>query len=276
MLLRKPSTPAPAGAIEMAISSLAADWADFDPREYLDEYYTDLGAENLALLRFFVEACRDLPRDGVLLDFGGGPTVYPLIAAATHVREIHYSDYLDANLEEVRKWLRGDEAAFDWFSFVEKTIELETEAPCSAVHVERRKSEIRKRVTRLLHCDASRTPPIDGCRAGYDVVVTNFCAESATSDRGIWRAFMHNITSLVKPGGKLILSALKGATCYSVGSKTFPAVDISEEDLAEVLTESGFPEKHLAIRSTPADRPSRLYEGVIMAVATKMSEEPRS
>jgi hypothetical protein len=250
-------------------SSPVADWSDFDPREYLDEYYRDLGPENLALLRFFVEACRSLRRNAVLLDFGGGPTIYPLIAAAAAVREIHVSDYLDANLEEVRKWLRGDADAFDWRPFVEKTIELETEAPCTLEQRARRQGELRGRITRLLHCDASRSPAISGCNGGYDVVVSNFCAESATSDRVIWQAYMHNIGSLVRPGGTLIVSALKGARGYSVGSKTFPAVDISEEDLTEVLAESGFPEKRVAMQTAAADRPSRLYGGVIMAVARK-------
>ena len=253
----------------MSTPQLTPDWADFDPRAYLDEYYSDLGAENIALLRFFVEACRELPRHGLLLDFGGGPTIYPLIAAAAAVREIHFSDYLDANLEEVRKWLRRDADAFDWRPFVEKTIELETDAPCTLVQRARREGELRGRITRLLHCDASRSPAIAECNRGYDVVVSNFCAESATSDRAIWRAYMHNIGSLLRPGGTLIMSALKGARCYSVGSKTFPAVDISEEDLAEVLVESGFPEKRVAIRTAPSDRADRLYRGVIMAVATK-------
>ncbi len=84
--------------------------------------------------------------------------------------------------------------------------------------------------------------------------------------------FMHNITSLLKPGGKLILSALKGATRYSVGPNTFPAVNIAEDDLAEVLTESGFLEKDIAIRSAPADRPTRIYRGLILAVATKQRD----
>ena len=79
--------------------------------------------------------------------------------------------------------------------------------------------------------------------------------------------------SLVRPGGSLIVSALKGATCYSVGSRTFPAVDISEDDLTEVLVESGFPEKRVSIRTILADRPARLYAGVIMAVAVKASDE---
>jgi hypothetical protein len=98
-------------------------------------------------------------------------------------------------------------------SFVEKTIELETGKPCTLAQRARREGELRGRITRLMHCDASRSPAISDCNGCYDVVVSNFCAESATSDPVIWRAYMHNISSLVRPGGTLIVSALKGARC---------------------------------------------------------------
>lgn len=260
----------------MAAPERMADWAEFDPREYLNEYYSDLGGENVALLRFFVEAYRTVTPNGLLLDFGGGPTIYPLIAAANAVREIHFSDYLDANLDEVRSWLRGDAAAFDWSPFVAKTLELEAGTRCSNAEVARREHAIRARVTQVMRCDASRLPPIRDRAKRYDVVVSNFCAESATSDPEVWRAFVRNIGSLLKPEGKFIVSALRGATRYSVGSKLFPAVHIEEEDLAEALTDSGFPAKHLEIHSTPADRSSRLYAGVMLAIATKAPGSGRS
>jgi hypothetical protein len=248
---------------------LTMDWAQFDPRAYLHEYYGDVGAENLALLRFLIEAYQDLPPGGVLLDFGGGPTIYPLISAASRVAEIHFSDYLEANLEEVRRWLAADPQAFDWTAFVREALELEFGCACSDSDVAERESEIRKRVTKLMRCDASRMPPIDGLSEQYDILVTNFCAESATADRWQWQASVGNIVSLLKPGGKLIMSALKGATRYAVGSRSFPAVDISEEDLIEQLEESGFPRKGIEVRSIPADHTAREYTGLILAIAEK-------
>jgi NNMT/PNMT/TEMT family len=245
------------------------DWAQFDPVAYLDEYYGDIGSENLALLRFLAEAYRQLPQGGVLLDFGGGPTIYPLISAVTRVDEIHFSDYLEANLEEVRRWLAADPAAFDWDEFIEKVLELETGKACTNGDVARRASEIRERVTRLIRCDASRRPAIEGPRASYDVVLTNFCAESATSDRGTWQRYMANIVSLLKPGGWLVMSALVGATRYSVGAQSFPAVDISEDDLVELLEENGCPREWIEVRRVAADRPTRDYKGLMLAVARK-------
>ncbi len=258
----------------MRASSLTTDWTQFDPAAYLNEYYADVRAENRALLRFLLEAYRDLPPGGVMLDFGGGPTVYPLISAVPYVEEIHFSDLLEANLNEVRRWLALDPKAFDWRDFVRQALEMETGSGCSEAEVARREDEIRSKVTRLMRCDASRTPPIAGPNVLYDAVVTNFCAESATSDRWQWQAFVFNIVSLLKPGGMLIMSALKGASSYSVGSKSFPAVEISERDLVEVLDEAGFPEKKIELREVPADSPARDYAGLLLAVATKGHATP--
>lgn len=253
----------------MREQAVTRDWAEFDPTAYLDEYYGDIGSENLELLRFLVESYRDVPKGGVLLDFGGGPTIYPLISAVGSVDEIHFSDYLEANLGEVRKWIAGDPRAFDWNAFIAKALEFETGRVPPPGDVADRADEIRRRVTRLMRCDASRQPPIEGRHDPYDVVLTNFCAESATSDHWQWQSFMANILSMLKPGGRLILSALKGATRYSVGSRSFPAVCIREDDLVELLEDTGFSNKSIEIRSIPADRPTRDYEGLMMAVAKK-------
>lgn len=82
---------------------------------------------------------------------------------------------------------------------------------------------------------------------------------------------MANILSLLKPGGWLVLSALVGATRYSVGSHFFPAVDISEDDLVELLEENGCLRRRIEVRRVAADRPARDYQGLMVAVAHKTS-----
>jgi nicotinamide N-methyltransferase len=258
-----------AGGTNISGLFLTRDWERFDPRAYLNEYYADLGAENCALLRFLVEAYRDIAPNSRLLDFGGGPTIYPLIAAVSKVKEIHFCDYLESNLREVQNWLCGDASAFDWRAFIGMTLELERARLCSAAEIAQREGEIRTRVTRIVRCDVRRVPPITGWQQKYDVVVSNFCAESVTDDWWQWRMFMRNITSLLKPGGKLVLAALKEATCYSVGSKIFPAVKIVESDLTSVLIDSHFEPESIVISSNPADRPTRNYQGLMFAVAVK-------
>jgi len=248
---------------------ITQNWAYFDPNAYLDEYYSDLGGENMALLRFLAETWLRLPKGGVLLDFGGGPAIYTLISAAAYVDEIHFADYLETNLDEVRRWLADEPTAFDWDEFIRAALELERGGGCSELDVDRRAREIRGCVTKLFPCDASRTPPIERPHRQYDVLSTSFCAESATSDRAQWRAYMANIVSVLKPGGWLVMSALEGATRYAVGPHAFPAVDLTPCDVAELLRELGFTSASIQVESIPADRPSRDYAGLMVASARK-------
>ena len=134
-------------------------------------------------------------------------------------------------------------------------------------------AEMRRRITHVMRCDASKARPLDEYHGEYDVVLTNFCAESATSNRWEWQQFVSNILSVLRPGGHLVMSALKGATEYAVGDRSFPAVDIDEADVVELLEESGFPRKYIEVRSVPADRPSRDYAGLIFALAKNLGQE---
>ena len=253
----------------VAPDSYTKDWMEFDPTAYLNEYYSDLGEENLAILQFYVDVFHEMDQKSTMLDFGSGPTIYSLISAVTKIREIQIVEYLEANRLELRKWLTRDNTAFNWLPFIKKTIELEQKGWCSAFDLARREAQIRHHVTAIGRCDVRQTPPFVGGRQTYDVVVSNFCAESITDSYEEWKFFLRNIASLVKVGGTFIITTLKRATNYSVGSQRFPAVSIDEADLTCALAEVGFSPASLEIRSVPADRPSRYYQGLMLATAVK-------
>ena len=111
--------------------------------------------------------------------------------------------------------------------------------------------------------------PLHGASRTYDIVTTNFCAESVTDQRRWWYVYLQRIVSLVKPGGKFLASALKGASSYSVGERVFPAVDITEPDLASALGSVGCDLDSIVIESVVADRPTRHYQGLMFASARK-------
>jgi hypothetical protein len=244
-------------------------YGNFDPLLYLNEYYADLGEENLELLRFYVDAFRNIPAKGVMLDFGSGPTVYSLISAVAKVKEIHIAEYLEANRLELRKWLQKDDGAFNWRPFVRAALEIEHDGQCSEFDILRREAQIRNHIVYIGRCDVRRCPPILGPQYAYEVVASNFCSECVTDNLEEWRFFVANIASLVKPGGILLMTALKGATSYSVGSMRFPVVHIDENDLRQAFKELGFFPHSIMTRSIPADRPGRHYEGLIFTSAIK-------
>ena len=255
--------------LPLSIPSRPRDWTAFDPSAYLNEYYADLGEENVAILQFYVDVFRAMTPKSIMLDFGSGPTIYSLISAVTKVQEIHIVEYLEANRLELRKWFQEDNTAFNWRHFIQASLQMEKNGRCSAFDIMRRTAKIRNSVTSIGRCDVRQVPPFVRGRQRYDVVASNFCAESITDSREEWRSFVANISSLVAVGGTFLITALKKASCYSVGPAFFPAVSIDEKDLGEILCEAGFSSESIVIRTVPADRPSRHYEGLMLAAAVK-------
>ncbi len=111
----------------------------FDPRAYLREYYSHLGNENRALLHFLDEAYARIFTEisaARMLEFGGGPTIYQLISAAKYAVSIDFSEYLDANLNEVQLWLRDAQGQFFWDSFIHYVLDREGVHPHESITTE--------------------------------------------------------------------------------------------------------------------------------------------
>ena len=49
-----------------------------------------------------------------VLEFGGGPCIFPLISAAPHVKEIVFAEYLEACRNEVQLWKDRSPDAHNW------------------------------------------------------------------------------------------------------------------------------------------------------------------
>lgn len=226
----------------------------FDPRHYLKTYYSRIGAENLSLLDFFSQTYQGVKSSSIMLEFGGGPTVYPLISAAVKVKAIHFADYLDKNLDEVKLWKDGAAEAFSWQKFFKKALFLEGNKKVSAKQITLRKNLVRRKITQFLHCDAFKKDPLgEKYRNYYDIINTNFVTESITDKKEVWETLIANICSMLKKNGILIMTAIKDARYYHVGRRAFPSVRITEEDIIKVLIKLGFKETNVLLSSVPAE-----------------------
>lgn len=251
----------------------------FEPRHYLKTYYSKIGSENLSLLEFFSKAYQGIKEGSVMLEFGGGPTIYPLITAASKVKTIHFADYLDKNLNEVKLWKDGSLEAFSWQKFFKKALHLEGNKKVSAKQILLRKNLVRKKITKFLYCDAFKKDPLGKkYRHYYDVINTNFVTESITDKKEVWENLIVNICSMLKEDGILIMTAIKDAGYYHVGRRAFPSVRIIEEDIIQVLTKLGFKETSFLLSSVPAEVQEEEikgytgYKGLIFLKAEKVSK----
>ncbi|MFN8459764.1 MAG: guanitoxin biosynthesis pre-guanitoxin forming N-methyltransferase GntF [Anaerolineae bacterium] len=251
--------------------NITRDYSIFNPTAYLQEYYTSFPSENLAVLRFLIQAFRTLPAHSLTLEFGSGPTLYSAIVAAGQVEEIHLSDYLAANRTEVQKWLHQHPEAFNWDETIRTVLALEGKEAAHA-QVRTRAAEIRRRVKQVLPCDATCPAPLEGASQYYDVLVTNLCLEAVATDKKHWRQCFRNVTSVLKPGGQLILTAVKGGNAYSVGQSVFAVVHLLEDDVTEALLEAGFAPESISIKGIEANHPVYPYKGLMFVLAAKSAQ----
>jgi hypothetical protein len=251
------------GLARLTYLFLHPDYASFDddwvPGEYLADYYAEVEADERETIAFFVGAMREAQPGEPVLFFGVGPTLHHVFLAAPTASEIHLADYLPENLREIERWLEREPGAHDWRPFVRYTLQCEGIADPTDDQVADREELTRARITKLLQADARHPAPVPD---RYAIVVSAYCADSATGDRETWETFMRNIAGLVRPGGVLVTSALRRCRYYLVGGKPFPGANVDERDLRAILGPNAVVETREL-----AEHAAQGYRGIVLASA---------
>jgi len=260
----------------MAISDRRDEYhSAFHPRKYLEEYgYPD--PEGCFTVKFLVKALQVMPTNLFALEFGGGPMLYTVIALAAQAQEIHFSDYVPASLQEVERWLANDPTAFDWTDYTNTVLAIEGHTPTNSM-IQQRLAQTRQKITRLISGDALANAPLGPSAPAYDLVTAHYCTDVAAATFEEWVQIMKNISTLVKPGGWLVIGITTGATSntfvYNGPAVSFDCVDLTPDDIRRGYEIAGFDIKSLYLE--PFTLPdNREYSGQINAMACKLRDEP--
>ncbi|XP_060643526.2 nicotinamide N-methyltransferase-like [Anolis sagrei] len=215
---------------------------EFNPQAYLE--YFKFGSHTLGdeSITYYLEClCQTFAsgslRGDTLIDIGSGPTIYQLMSACESFETIIASDYLDQNVQEIEKWRKNEPGAFDWSPVGIYVCELEgkrTKWP-------EKEAKLRRAIQRVLKCDVNLQNPMAPLHLPpADCVLSTECLEAACKDQASYRAALSNISSLLKPGGHLVLCGVLETTFYMVGTWKFSSLFLTEEFLKEALPASGF------------------------------------
>ena len=248
------------------MKSITYDFSKFSPIDYLNEYYTQIYNGNDHLLQylhnFFQTFNGSIDR---YLEIGGGPTVCQLISASSKAKSIVFAEYLEANRREVIRWINKEGNAFSWDVFFRFVLRLEQETNLSLT-LDDLKERVRRKISKVVKCDANQENPISPLNTKFDVVASSFCLESITSSESSFVNSLRNITSLLKPDGTLIMTLIRNARCYSVGKLNFPAFSIDECRIKGYLELMDYTD--IEIASAPA-KEGHGYDGMIFLNARR-------
>lgn len=255
----------------------------FSPIEYLKHYYSVIDRESEIMLAFLAKVQNKYNfNNTTILDFGCGPTIYAIISLSPACASIHMSDYLESNLEQIEWWLKGNERAFNWDRFIQRSLELEkvlqsenagniNPIPVSQLEIEVRAATIRNKITKLVYGDARKSEPIgvEGTNH-YDVLVIAFCLEAIAKDALEWQQLLYNVSTMLKSGGLLIIFLLTESTAYRINEQYFTTTYISEQAFVNALLNVGYMKNSIEIELVDATNPgANSYTGAILATARK-------
>ena len=251
-------------------------WDSWSPTEYLKNYFSKLGQESFEHLKFLVRELKKFEGTAKkrILDFGSGPTIFAGLAAVPYASEIHMCDFLECNLDEIRKWFSRKDGAFNWQFYTEEILKIECQEICPENAV-KRVQDLRRKTTGIFLADASFTHPVLTSKpTRYPIVISSFCAESATHSRNVWQMYMKNIFNTVEDSGSLLVAALRNCRFYRSGKKIFPSANINEHNLKDVLEEGGFDMNNLVIEVKEVPQCAKDgFTQIILAHAIKKRKE---
>uniref|UniRef100_A0A8D0GL68 Nicotinamide N-methyltransferase n=1 Tax=Sphenodon punctatus TaxID=8508 RepID=A0A8D0GL68_SPHPU len=249
----------------------------FVPKDYLEMYYS-FGPRSCVDNDLLVFRLKILHKafilDGIngdtLIDIGSGPTIYQLLSACESFKEIIATDYTEQACQELHKWLKNEPGAFDWSPVVKRVCELEGDREKSADKEEK----LRKTVKRVLKCDVTQPNPLaPESLPQADCLLSTLCLEAACKDLATYHSAIKNITSLLKPGGHLVLLAVLEETYYMIGQCQFSCLYLEQEMIVEAVREAGYEVKCVEVILNQHSRTVTDAKGVCAVIAQKHREK---
>ncbi|XP_065273278.1 nicotinamide N-methyltransferase-like [Emys orbicularis] len=245
----------------------------YDPKDYLKTFYSldSTSSEKndilMFLLRnFFKTFILDGVKGNTLIRIGAAYSIFELLSACESFKDIIVTNYMDRNCQEMQKWLKKEPGAFNWTPVVKYVCELEGDRKKWA----EKEEKLRRTVKQVLECDVSKFNPLTfASLPPADCLLLCYCFELSCNDLSSYRSALKNVSSLLKPGGHLLMLTTMKCNYYMIGQHKVPCLFLEKEVLEKAVKEAGY--DILKFEVTPICYPASLveHEGISYLVAAK-------
>ncbi|KAJ1196360.1 hypothetical protein NDU88_000231 [Pleurodeles waltl] len=206
-----------------------------------------------------------------LIGLSYGPHIYYTLPACEYFNEITFACADDKSIQETQKWLKNEPDAMDWSQIIKMICELQGSGE---TWIEKQHM-LQRKVKRVLEHDVMSSNPFSPItHPKADCLLLAHCIEHFVTDKKSYCDALKNVSSLLKSGGHLIMSAVLGATFYMCGDVKFPVLCMEEAFLKDALRGAGYviQEDHMYLRKTESLYDMTDYKYGIILKACKERE----
>jgi len=190
-----------------------------------------------------------------LLELGSGPTVHNVASASAFIPYMVLSEFVEANCDQLRLWLRKDPGRIDWSPFLKRVARAEGRSDLDAAcqEIEER---IRQAVKNVVHCDVleDEMVPPEVSQKPYDVVLSALTLETAAASKISYSAILGRIRKLICSKGKLVLIGPINCSYWNVGNNKFHCLPLEAEDIKQALEANNFGDIEFVLRDKPDEK----------------------
>lgn len=229
-------------------------WDDFDSSWYLEHNYKALRDDDRQIIEivrdFFAALDQPHRRHGV--DIGTGINLYPALTMLPFCDNVTLHEYAASNVSWLRREIRSYSPSWDPFWDL-----LAKQATYESIDSPRRTLAAKARIVKGSIFDLPE--------ARWDIGTMFFVAESISSEFLEFQAALSRFVRSLRPGAPFAAAFMDNSMGYDVGTRRFPAVAISADDVARCLSDDAHDLEIHRIDTT--NQPLRDgYDGMILAV----------
>ncbi|MBV9139604.1 MAG: hypothetical protein JO115_01555 [Pseudonocardiales bacterium] len=199
-------------------------WDEFDSYWYYDHNYKTLRDDDRQIIQtvrdFFVTLDPSSHRHGI--DVGSGSNLYPALAMLPLCHEITLYEYSTSNISWLQREIQSYSPSWDAFW------QLLAVAPLY-------KSVDSPRATLAAVAQVERGSIFDLPRSRWDIGTMFFTAESISSTPAEFQAALRSFITSLRTGAPFAAAFMEKSLGYDVGTRRFPAVAITVNDVENCL-----------------------------------------
>jgi len=212
----------------MARGNRSFAWDAFDPEAYLSHYYREPHADDdqvVALTAAAIAGCAP-PTGGLdVVDVGTGPNLFPLLAALPSASRVTAWEFSRANVEWLREALQRNSLAPEWLHFWSIVRQIRAPQVLPPDPLEALRAKVQVEQGSIFDLPARR----------FDAATMFFCAESITADPAEFKVACSRFAGCVRSGGLMLGAFLAGSEGYDVAGRRYPAVALTQSNIAAVF-----------------------------------------